>query len=399
MKTILRLMWVAWAFWVCLASVVSQDMALSDLEDRFRQELSKLDDQHKDKERALRGNYLAALLRFERQARQASDLDGVMEARKEIERVEGGATAPKADALSKHPEVSRMQNMALGQIREFNRARAEGVVQLSNALAQFLENGSGTLTQQGKIEEALQWRARAKTVFEIDAYTDAMRVLDKQQAIAAKAEAASPAPTAKNVHRALQGKPTEIIGKPTTEVSSRPMAYWAGNEPSANEKRVTESTPGAAGMGHTFLSGRLKLIDETVTKNRYNTGWSSFREKAHLYVGRVQFAPLPNRNLGKTLVVYDLFKRGSGSKRETIRTDKILLPPVESGQQVVVDSGAYEYDTSKYRSSYSAYRYESATGDEFYGFVVSFFDEEGKLFYQRATEKALSDYARSIPPD
>ena len=273
------------------------------------------------------------------------------------------------------------------------------MVKLCKALAQYMENGSATLTQQGKIEEALKWRARAKTVFEIDAYADAARVLETQQTALPTETKATAETESKTVHPALKGKPAEIAAKPAAEVSPRPSAYWAGNEPSANEKRVTESTPGAAGMGHTQLTGKLKLIDETVTKNKYNTGYSSWKEQSHLYVGRVQFAPLPGKALGKTLVVFDLYKRGSGSKREVIRTDRILLPPVESGQQVVVDSGAYEYDTSKYRSSYSAYRYDYTSADEFYGFVVSFFDEEGKLFYQRTSEKALGEYARHIPPD
>jgi len=393
---------IAKVLFFCLLSaffltVLGQEVDLGALDQRFQEELSKLNEQRRERETQLRGGYLAALLRFETQARQATDLDGVMESRKEIERVERGGSLKTQD-LSKHAEVARLQTMANGQVTGFEKARAEGVVQLARNYAQFLENGSATFTQQGKIEEALAWRSKAQTVYEIDAFVEANRFLGKQEAKAAAIEAATPSAPAAEVHPALRGKPTEIIAKPTTEVSDKPVAYWSGNEPTASEKRVQESTPSAAGTGHTLLTGRLKMIEDKVTNNRYSTGWSSWKSQSLLYVGRVQFGPLPGRSMGKTLVVIDLFKRGSGSKREVIRTDRILLPPLESGRQVVVDSGAYEYNTEKYRSSYSSYRYDYASNDEFYGFVVSFFDETGSLIFQRSSQKALDSYARTLPP-
>ena len=100
----------------------------------------------------------------------------------------------------------------------------------------------------------------------------------------------------------------------------------------------------------------------------------------------------------KSLVVFDLYKRGSGSKRQIIRTDKIIVPPLDGGKWVFVDSGKYQYETEKYRSIYGS-SYDDATAEEFYGYVVSIFDEQGKLYYQRATNRVLNDYARTSPPE
>jgi hypothetical protein len=157
------------------------------------------------------------------------------------------------------------------------------------------------------------------------------------------------------------------------------------------------STPSAQGSGLTLISAQLRLVDEENTVNKNFTGWSSHRQKTHLFVGRLQMTPLPGRSIGRSLVTFDLYKKGSGSRREIIRTDSILIPPVAAGQQVVVDSGVYAYETEKYRYT-GGYRYESATADEFNGYIVSVFDERGKLILQRSSDRQLDDYARTEPP-
>ncbi|MCH8512678.1 MAG: hypothetical protein LAT83_13655 [Kiritimatiellae bacterium] len=372
----------------------AQELTLEALESRFDEETTKVEERFRENVQGLERNYTAALLRFENSARTIPDLDGVLAAQEEIKRVERGQGL-RPSALSSHEEISRMQTMVRNHMDRFELARAEELMRLVTFVRNFSDNTSNELTQRGDIQTAVAWRDWGEKVSKRPDVLAAKALMEKN---AARTEREVPAAPPREIHPALRGDPFKVINEPVDDFVDNPRAYVFGNEPKGGEKRVTASTPSAAGSGHTLMQGRLRLVDEEDMLSRYTSRWSSYRERSHLYVPRLQLNPLPGQTIPKSLVVFDLFKRGSGSRREIIRTDSVIIPPVQAGTQLVVDSGVYAYNSAQYRSSISGYRSDRATADQFYGFIVSVFDESGNLIFQRASDRALDSHARSDPP-
>lgn len=371
----------------------AQGLTLEALETRWGEEVAAVNARHLESLEGLKRNYLAALLRFEARARSESDLDGVLEAQREITRLdEIGELAPAV--FSTHPEIARMQGVMRQQVQSIGLTKANEIAGLAQNVRRFSESNSMELTQRGNIQEALAWREWGEELFRRPEVIQAQQLTRSAEA----RERRESAPPPVQAHPSVQGAPTELIRTSANDFVDTPRAFVLGNEPSGSERRVIESRPSAAGSGHTLLQGRLRLVDEEDTLSRYTSRWSSYRSRSHLYVPRLQVSPLPGQTLGKSLVVFDLFKRGTGNRREIIRTDRLILPPIESGTVVVVDSGVYEYNSSRYRSNIGGYRRDQATADEFHGFIVSIFDEQGNLLYQRGSDRGLDSFARNEPP-
>lgn len=372
----------------------AQQPSLPDVEKRLEEEVSKVRAQKEEKIKTLRQNYLTALLRLEATSRANGDLDGLQAARDEIQRIDG--TKPLAvEAPSTHTELRRLQDVISGQLGEFSRTESKALADLVSAVTRFAETTSTTLTQQNRIEEAMQFREWSRGLLQRPEFAEALQQARVETPVTPP-PGDTPVDTAQ-VHPQFGKDPVPFQASGEVTFGEEAKAYILGQEPKATEKRVNMSTPSAQGSGLTLISAQLRLVDEENTVNKNFTGWSSHRQKTHLFVGRLQMTPLPGRSIGRSLVTFDLYKKGSGSRREIIRTDSILIPPVAAGQQVVVDSGVYAYETEKYRYT-GGYRYESATADEFNGYIVSVFDERGKLILQRSSDRQLDDYARTEPP-
>lgn len=374
--------------------VGAQSMTLDVVQTRFEEEVGKLDERLKERSEALRQNYLGALLRMESRARSESDLDGVVAAQTEISRVETAHAPLRPTQEAAHPEMIRLQEVVLGQLDGFELTRARDLLNLKENLKRFANNQSMDLTQRGDIDAALAWRNWSEGLEQRADVQSAQHLVQRDEARRARVTEVARA----DRHAAFQGEPLTLIQEEAEDWVDAPRLFLMGNEPKGSEKRLIESTPSAIGSGHALVQARLRLVDEEDTLGRYNNRWSRFRHRAHLYVARLQLTPLPGRRLDESLVVFDLYKRGSGSTREIIRTDRAILPPIEEGSRVVVDAGVYAYESQSHRTSWG-HRSDHSTADEFHGFIVTLFDREGKILYQRSSDRGLDSHARTEPPE
>jgi hypothetical protein len=372
----------------------AQVPTLEAFEARFNEELGKIRAENQGKVSGLRRNYMAALLRFESTARQNGDLEGVEATRKEIQRIESSENLePEND--STHPDILNMQGVIRETLQTYQLEEAREIETLLRNVATYVDSASSSLTQNNQIQDAIAWRNWGEALKDRPVLASALQRLKEEKAEVKEAENAAADPN--GFHQALQGNPVEVVKEVAKKFPSGPRLYAAGSEPKGDDKRIGGSKiPSAAGAGMSLLTSRIRLIEEDETLHSDRTSYYSSKSKSLLYVARVEMSPLPGKPLGRTLVVFDMFKRGSGSKREIIRTDHILLPPIDPGQRVVIDSSPYAYETSKVR--YFGQSYSGSTADEFYGYVVTMFNENGELFYQRATDTMLVDYARKTPP-
>lgn len=379
------------------ATASAQSMTLEECDRRFNEQLDLLKQQHREKVEGMQRSYLAALLRFENEAKQRGDLTGVQAARREIGRVEDLEKLSTLDEFepSDHERIRHMRGVMRERLDAFGLERAQGVAGLADSVGEYVDRTSMELTQQNKIDQAVAWRKWSEKLDENQEVLIANRKLNRRQAVR-KAE--NPPPRAgDNLHDALKGTPVKLKDGPPEGFPDRAAAYRGGSEPPAKDKKIGHaSIPNAKGMGGAYITSKVKLVDQSDTLASSRGYYSHYKHETELFVPRLEFNPLLNKPLGRTLVVFDLYKRGSGSKRELITTDSILLPPIEAQRKVVVDAKPYAYETQKYRGYFT--RYESSTAEEFYGYIVTIFDENGEMIFQRSTERALNDLAREHPP-
>jgi len=369
-------------------------MTLENFNIRFEEELGKISSIQETKDKKLDLKYLSALLRLETTSRTEGDLELVQATRKEISRIEQGQVLIN-DGSPVPPELKEMQRVITNLHINNRQQAATATVNLVDNLKSYAATRSIEATRQDNISVAVAWKEWEDGLNENEqvgaAYSSMGGEIDR--AVASEEKSTG------EFHEALRGTPANIQFDKAKEFSETPKIYVQGSEPIGKEKRMQRATtPNAKGSGHTIIRGELILIDEddTISNSRYYG--SQWKEETHLYVPRLKFSPLIGKTIDRTLVVFDLYKRGTGSKRSIIRTDTLLLPPLTSDDKVVIDAGIYAYETQEYDSRWSSYDYKNSTADEFYGYIVTLFDRDGELIYQRTTERALKDHARETPP-
>ncbi|WFB36522.1 hypothetical protein P3T73_01950 [Kiritimatiellota bacterium B12222] len=374
----------------CL-SASAQTMSLQEFNTRYEQELGKITRVRIQQKEQLNIKYLGALLRMETQAKNEGNLDLLQATRSEIARVESGQaieepTEPVPQALQDMRTVMRKLD------REYQQTESKKIVALVDNLKTYASTVSSEYTRQNQIDKAVAWQKWEKNVEEDPLIQQAYASQVRQPAAPSPNHRDHPQPT----HSATRGRTATIHEEQVIEFSESPAVYRWSKEPKGKEKRIRSTTPSMQGAGISKLTGTLILIEE---KDINKSGWSgNYKEKSLLYVPRLSISPLVGKSLDPCLVVFDLYKRGSGSKRSIIRTDSILIPSLKASDRVVVDAGVYEYETEEYDSSWSSYDYKHSTEDEFYGFIVTIFNQQGELIFQRASERILNEYARTIPP-
>jgi hypothetical protein len=380
----------------CLSPLTGWAQTLDDFTERLDQELGDAQRQRDDALKQLRSDYLGALLRLESDLRKSGDLDGVEAARREIRRVETREDFHANVEDGGHGRISAMQKIIATQRKAIEGRQVERVYTLVTSVEQYVQNRAATLTRENNIAEARLWRDFGATIRERPMVAKVIRKIDHLEEMERRREAERNDPS--NFHPALQGTPAQLIQSATKKFPEQAAVYVAGNEPQGEDKRLgTAKTPSAAGAGNTLLTSRVKLVEIESTLSEHRSSHSRGSTKLLSFVPRLEVTLLPGKSIRRSLVVFDLYKRGSGSDREIIETHKILLPELGSSEKIVVDSGPYAYESYKYRTRYG-YRSESVSAEEFYGYIVTMFDQDGNLIFQRAAGNGLEDYARTAPP-
>jgi len=377
------------------AVLPASGMNLEEAGDRFETELNKILAEETRKQNELKPSYLAAIERVELRAREEADLDGLQACRMESRTVEEEEGLSLRD-LSDYEALRVIQEIVNRQLRRFAEEAGEDIDRLVDSVSRFAREQSRELTRNNEIDKALAWNEWRNSLPE---HPEVARIAQLRGTAQPEQERQRSAGGDSTLDYVFSRTPAPWASEAAAEFPFEPRGYVAGSEPEGNEVRLSGiSTPNARAVGNQVMTGRVKLIEEEETLRDDRSGNSHFRQRRYFFVPRLEYAPLPDQELPKLLAVFDLYVRGTGSRRELIRTDQILLPPVARGNRVVVDAAPYSYETSQRRVR-GATQFSDSTGDEFYGFVISLFDESGELIFQRASERMLNSLAREEAPD
>lgn len=388
------------AVFLQLTASWARGATLEQMDAYYDDQIRKLELAYREQMKNLERGYVRALDRGVASAQEKSNLNAVLALQQEISRLEQGGKL-RTDLPEGAPAALKTMQSKIAEAQgNYQRVRSQEIEKLTLRYISNLDSRSAAATRNGNIDQALRYRDRANQLREHPKYLAALDVLAKSQNLVSAGGSSGNSTTAAEVPsewELLNRKAPALVSIPATRLPAKTTAYVKGCEMDINTKRVRSSTPSAAGSGMTRVSCNVALVDDKDTRNSWRTSYSSSRTNYHTVVPRLTMTPLPNKPLGKSLVVFDYYSRGKGSLRNRIATHSVLVPPLEAGESIVVDSQPHRYSVYKYRSAYSG-TYKSTTGDEFYGFVVSVFGTDGDLILQRSSNNALHDIARTQPP-
>ena len=174
--------------------------------------------------------------------------------------------------------------------------------------------------------------------------------------------------------------------------------YATGKEPPKPARGVTtyrlfltSREARAASMFYGF-EAEVHVIDAEVSVQKLG-GYYTYRSES----GNVQYSPrvkvlARNKDISaKTRLVIEYFSQHpDGSERKRAAVQHVELPEIAKGASVVVDAGGIFLFKQETKTNYN---YNSASGAELFGLIISLFDSSGQLLFQQSTHQSLQSLA------
>jgi hypothetical protein len=381
---------------VGLTGLVSAGAALPELKREFEGTMRTVQVAQRENLKALRQNYTAALAKLESQAQEKGALQDMIVLRDEKMRFEQTGEIPAAALTANLPALRQIQD---DWNQQFQQAQVAQAQKIADASAKYMQNLSGlqkTLVAPSDAAELEATKIEIERLMSNNIIRDAL-------ALARPPTPAAAEPTAK--------PPPPKVGPPVTAAAplTAPLEvgdykfYPLGKEPAVKDlKDLRLDYPNterkSAGFYYALTakvySDRSKI---EVIKHR-DFDWAAKREE-----GQIQSFPritiaCRNKDVpeGSKLILQYISRpttRTTETREE--RVEHIALPPLVRGQTVVVDGKGIALYKFEFRGSYG---YQSRSGREFYGLIVSLFDAEGKLLIQQCSPSSLAKLCGTTLP-
>ncbi len=213
----------------------------------------------------------------------------------------------------------------------------------------------------------------------------------------AKAEEETPPPAQEVVQTVTRMVPPGAVINPAAKIATK--VHAPGQEPSYPSKTVnkyqlypTSKDARAVSMYFDFEAA-LHIVPEDVMVSKAGGSYYQYKQES----GNVRYSPLVkimarNRDIpDQSVLVIEYFSRDvGGSERTRAAVQHIKLPAIKRGAHVTAEASGLSLYKSETRSNYS---FESSSGSEVFGLVLSLFDADQNLLFQEATHQSLRDLA------
>ena len=411
------LAWI-WAYVVCCAAGLlpgqtATDKQLGELRSAYEKNLAAIKKTYDDGVARWPQDYLAALKALQSKFQKSGDLEGYQGVQAEIDRFQAAAEIPDEALEASGPELKAVQKKFQAIPAELARQKTQKVLTLFQQYTSKLTAMQTDLTKQNRIEDALAVNAEIKRVKESPEVAAAEFERMEQEAKAAQDKSAEAKPQS--------GKIQEPAA-PAGETSSRPQRfeqaaayerskiYTDGKPPDLPgisfkplALRPTANAGARRKLNVTALLGSSESMEQRSDSSwggvaRAKSGTASYRVRLFL---KTTGTSLTVENVTLVVEYYSKDLRSGSGKitPERMLVEHIRIPRIDF-QGIAVDCP----DVSTYQSSYS---YSSAWGGshkdkigrEFYGIVVSVFEQDKSICYQAVSGSALDRFAGTDIPE
>lgn len=253
---------------------------------------------------------------------------------------------------------------------------------------------------------AARVKAESARILDSDALKIAMATVKRMDA--PKKKKTTPKPKPKPAQQQPEEQPVQHIASAPVTAIPKAAFYAPGKEPRQRTWKLT--------LYHTSQASRAILSnvraevvifedDSGVVRQKSSNKYYTHRSESGkvMYVPRITLAAQGSGGLKDSTMVIEYMSRDKNTKKAIARdrTEHVKFPKMPSGKRIVVDGGGVGLDTQS--TKYSGYIYATGKheyGREIFGFIISVFDGNGSMIYQRCTQRSLKNYVRDgIPPE
>jgi hypothetical protein len=210
-------------------------------------------------------------------------------------------------------------------------------------------------------------------------------------------EGEKPPPVQDVVRPVTRMVPPGAVINPASKIVTK--IHAPGQEPTYPSKTMskfqlypTSKDARAVAMYFDFEAA-LHTVSEDVVVSKAGGSYYQYKQES----GNVRYSPLVkvlarNRDIpDQSVLVIEYFSRDvGGSDRTRAAVQHLLLPAVKRGSHVTAEASGLSLYKSETKSNYA---YESSSGSEVFGLVLSLFDAQQNLLFQKATHQSLRDQA------
>ena len=333
---------------------------------------------------SLMGKYTKALKDLQGRLQKSGDLQGVLQVNEELERLSIGSAPPEEGAFAEHAKLLDLQKTCTKAAANLELAKSRKIVAAVGEYTTHLEAEKKRLTIAGDFEAAKTYAAEVERIKKSAEELAAAKHLQESRKQTASTQSKKPTSAATKAVGYTRCKIYPGRGAPAIKevefedqslVGTRQVGSLTEVSASAtlgNRSNMTESERRSSYSSSKTSSGEVEVIARVTLKTRS-----------------------PEAAIANPLVLVQYFGADVGArglkKPEQIAAEPVRLNALTDKEVTIefppVSLRKYEY---RYRSSYS--RHTSKSGKEFYGIMVTIFDENKKVVYQSVNNSSLRDH-------
>ena len=381
------------SFLVMAGQVAAVPSNLESAKKEYDSAISAANRYCRNKAQALGREYAKTLNKLQDNAQAKGDLDSVMAIKAEKDRYRKEGTVTESDLSSSSAALKSVQIQFLKASIGFEIDKNERIVSITKTHEAVLAALEKELTKQGNFDEAVKVRDErekissspviSQTEYQLASLRLSLKRVDPETVAAASGgEAATTGASAEQ---------WATVGGPNVTI------YPHGTSPQkpANTtfKRPAGMAPTDRGRSLHGVSASVLLGEREVSQTR--TGAVQAR-RAHYSLRAVLGSRSVENTIVKPTVVVEYFtKPAGGSGINPPSTEIIRMPNFVGSERITVDTAGVQVSRRVVTSRWA----RRVIGNEYYGFVFSVFDGNGKLIHQCAAPSQLKDKGIDKIPD
>lgn len=389
---------------------------VDSLKNIYDSNITAIDNEFGGKLRAWPDDYLKDLDTLQKKMQKAGDLDGWQAVNNEVIRFKSERSIPTSVLTAPASDLQSIQKKFQILSVGIETEKSRRILALTEKYVARLTSMQKNLTVSGKIEDALLVNSeikRVKALPKVSAAEFALMTIEAEKVPESKAAVTPPVEEKKADTAAVTGGAAGAGGDASKArvAGTLPPGEAAGD---ASGAKIYDGQAAPPISGVTFksvsLSGteRMRVVKKVTasvmlgkkSSTSVNTSAGVYTS-SHERSGSVQNCirvTVKASNVSYVLdglkVVVQVFVKdasGKGGGAKEVRTEVVKLPKIEGGKQVCVEIPPVVTSSSSVRSRSSYYDTTSTvnSGQDYYGVVVSVFDESAALAYQGASSDKL----------
>jgi hypothetical protein len=395
---------------VCHAQTSTNDLTgLKSLKEGYEKACSKIESDNSSARQSQAVTYINELQKVQQSLQKAGDLEGLTAAKSEIERFKGEQTVPETPDSSLPVAIQQLQTAYKKGLAAIDLDKSKKIVSAVKQYVDRLTALQKNLTKAGKVDEALEVNAEIKSVKADSKVTSA----DFAVAAAESEKQSQDVSKGTQSDETQKGEKPKSVSNATDNVavdSSGAKIYEGKSFPSVrgtNYKNVTliqsELITGAPKVSVAATLNTENSMEKS--SSAYYSATVQSKSGSMEYTLRVTVKSAvksfvqENPKLVVQYYVKNTVDAGNGEPK-VFDTRIISLPKIDGTRAIGVEGPAITISssTSKVVSRYRGVVQSRASGNEYYGIILSVFDNNGALIAQVASNNTLKGLGTSKLP-